>query len=709
MPPLLVALLLLLAAPPAPVSAHSSYPGSCSALSGHGGSSSPGAGGHVLALVSGDPAPGARVVVRLDAPAGSAGFKGFLVRASGSAALAPKSADSGAASRCANAVGHVSSSLKTSVEAYLDVPADAAPGDVVLLTAQALPSKLTVFVTTLDVTVTGSSSPPSPSPPPSPPLAVPNPTGCAPEGTALGYACEAALAKDVFLHWTAGGWTDTFRGVDETAAVVVPALGRVRFALVTTRENVRAASVSFQQTAAMVPAIAVGGWIGDEEDGGAGSYSSVSAFEVTGYGTSSVTDHSSVVPLTDASVESSSTSAAFPGVNTRRVFTVKFELAIADAGVERWFDGSSSSSFVGFALATGARDADANGRARLRYHDALHGAVTIDFLRGGGGVQSAAVPGSARIKAHATLMSVGWGMILLGSLVAAFGKNNKRKKKSGDVSDEDARGDAAREDDASEEEGETTRGGGKSGGSSRDPSHRVLRTQEVTGFAEERRRPSGRPRVDLDGVPECPGPALFFCPPEEAGNKAAAPYSQTIIWFHLHRVLQTVGLVLVVAAFGLALDRGDAENTAREPFAYSGDGWALGTRRGDLLAWHGALGLVATLLAPTQVLLALLREGKNTTNKTPRRDAHVLLGWVATALAFAAAWIGSYVMEEKLGKDASEGGDDSGYYFRAYAVAASTATVVAVAARVWGVASRRRRDAHAVRERFEGDDDAARR
>ena len=643
MPPLLVALLLLLAAPPAPVSAHSSYPGSCSALSGHGVSSSPGAGGHVLALVSGDPAPGARVVVRLDAPAGSAGFKGFLVRASGSAALAPKSADSGAASRCANAVGHVSSSLKTSVEAYLDVPADAAPGDVVLLTAQALPSKLTVYVTTLDVTVTGSSSPPSPSPPPSPPLAVPNPTGCAPEGTALGYACEAALAKDVFLHWTAGGWTDTFRGVEPTAAVVVPALGRVRFALVTTRENVRAASVSFQQTAAMVPAIAVGGWIGDEEDGGAGSYSGVSAFEVTGYGTSSVTDHSSVVPLTDASVESSSTSAAFPGVNTRRVFTVKFELAIADAGVERWFDGSSSSSFVGFALATGARDADANGRARLRYHDALHGAVTIDFLRGGGGVRSAAVPGSARIKAHATLMSVGWGMILLGSLVAAFGKKH-RKKKSGDVSDEDARGDAAREEDAS-----------------------------------------------------------------EAGNKAAAPYSQTIIWFHLHRVLQTVGLVLVVAAFGLALDRGDAENTAREPFAYSGDGWALGTRRGDLLAWHGALGVVATLLAPTQVLLALLREGKNTTNKTPRRDAHVLLGWVANALAFAAAWIGSYVMEEKLGKDASEGGDDSGGYFRAYAVAASTATVVAVAARVWGVASRRRRDAHAVRERFEGDDDAARR
>ena len=80
------------------------------------------------------------MVVRLDAPAGSAGFKGFLVRASGSAGLAPKSADSGAASRCANAVGHVSSSLKTSVEAYLDVPADAAPGDVVLLTAQALPS-----------------------------------------------------------------------------------------------------------------------------------------------------------------------------------------------------------------------------------------------------------------------------------------------------------------------------------------------------------------------------------------------------------------------------------------------------------------------------------------------------------------------------------------------------------------------------------------
>lgn len=459
----------------------------------------------------------------------------------------------------------------------------------------------------------------------------------------------------------------------------------------------------------MVPAIAVGGWIGDEEDGGAGGgYSGVSAFEVTGYGTSSVTDHSSVVPLTDASVESSSTSAAFPGVNIRRVFTVKFELAIADAGVERWFDGSSSSSFVGFALSTSARDADANGRARLRYHDALHGAVTIDFLRGGGGVQSATVPGSARIKAHATLMSVGWGMILLGSLVAAFGKNH-RKKKSGDVSDEDARGDAAREDDASEE-GETTRGGGKSGGS-RDPIHRV-RTQEVTGFAEERRRPSGRPRVDLDGVPECPGLAKFFCPPSaEAGNKAAA-HSQTTLWFHLHRVLQTVGLVLVVAAFGLALDRGDAENTAREPFAWGGggDGWALGTRRGDLLAWHGASGLVATLLAPTQVLLALLREGKNTNNKTPRRDAHVLLGWVATALAFAAAWIGSYVMEEKLGKDASEGGDDSGYYFfRAYAVAASTATVVAVAARVWGVASRRHRDAHAVRERFEGDDDAARR
>ena len=204
-----------------------------------------------------------------------------------------------------------------------------------------------------------------------------------------------------------------------------------------------------------------------------------------------------------------------------------------------------------------------------------------------------------------------------------------------------------------------------------------------------------------------PWPREFFLSSGRSGK--AAPYSQTILWFHLHRVLQTVGLVLVVAAFGLALDRGDAENTAREPFAWGGgDGWALGTRRGDLLAWHGALGLVATLLAPTQVLLALLREGKNT-NKTPRRDAHVLLGWVATALAFAAAWIGSYVMEEKLGKDASGGRGDSGYYFRAYAVAASTATVVAVAARVWGVASRRHRDAHAVRERFEGDDDAARR
>ena len=144
----------------------------------------------------------------------------------------------------------------------------------------------------------------------------------------------------------------------------------------------RAASVSFQQTAAMVPAIAVGGWIGDEEDGGAGGgyYSGVSAFEVAGYGTSSVTDHSSVVPLTDASVESSSTSAAFPGVvNTRRVFTVKFELAIADAGVERWFDGSSSSSFVGFALATGrarrgrerSREASVPRRFARRGHDRL--------------------------------------------------------------------------------------------------------------------------------------------------------------------------------------------------------------------------------------------------------------------------------------------------------------------------------------------------
>ena len=137
-----------------PAEAHSSGPGGCSALVGHG------AGSYASDMPywklehdgGGSVSPNARVVVRLFDIGGGNYFKGFILKTS-AGTLTVKDATNTqavAVSACDGAIGHVSAADKLEVDAYLDLPSTTGT---VTVTAEVVYSKMSVAELTLDIEV----------------------------------------------------------------------------------------------------------------------------------------------------------------------------------------------------------------------------------------------------------------------------------------------------------------------------------------------------------------------------------------------------------------------------------------------------------------------------------------------------------------------------------------------------------------------------
>ena len=576
--------------------AYSSRPGSCDARAGHGASDS-GDGGYTLTRTSGSLDPGARVVLTLSKPVGGSDFKGFVIRAS-AGTLAPKSTNAAAATSCdsGNAVGHSSSSLKSSAEAYLTLPA---AGGVVAVTAHVVVAKMTVHETVLRLDVaapptpsTPPPAPPSPPAPPPPPIALPAPRGCA--SSSLGYRCVVALAPSVNLHWTPGGASnenartrnenartrDGSSSNDEPSEPSSVPSGRVAFALETTDASARAASVAFQSTASMVPSVAVVGYASDD-----GATASVGSYDVRGYSVAGlVGPNASSLPIADASVERTS----------RGSLIVRFAANVADVGAGR-FDGSASGDrHVGWSLASAAGTA---------YHDIGRGAVTIDFANAASVVHLSETRAAARrIRTHGALMQAGFVAMLVGSVAASLGKERAARSFAG------------------------TRGGESASGKSLLGSvwihaHRASQIAGASlafaGFAVALSREENETRGPFDW-----GSYSFGGDEETAAAERASV---------AHGVVGVVVVVAVAAQFALA--------AAREPKPTNeGAGSRLGLGYG---------GEPPDGRGPD--------DERSAPSSPPRkiRDAHVLLGWFATVGGLADCVVGAWLSSRR-GADPSD-------------------------------------------------------
>ena len=648
--------------------AHSSRPGSCDARAGHGASDS-GDGGYTLTRTSGALDPGARVVVTLSKPVGGSDFKGFVIRAS-AGTLAPKSTNAAAATSCdsGNAVGHSSSSSKSSAEAYLTLPS---AGGAVTVTAHVVVAKMTVHETTLRLEVASPPAPPTPPSPPPAPIALPAPRGCA--SSSLGYRCVVALAPSVNLHWTPGGVAnDDDEGNERTrdgntrtrnrsssSASSVPA-GRVAFALETTDASARAASVAFQSTASMVPSVAVVGYASDD-----GAIASVGSYDVRGYSVAGlVGPNASSLPIADASVERTS----------RGSLIVRFAANVADVGAGR-FDGSASGDrHVGWSLASSAGTA---------YHDIGRGAATIDFANAASVVRAETRAAARRIRTHGALTQAGFVAMLVGSVVAFLGKE-----------------------DAAES---FTRGGDGRTSSSRPDVKKGSNASVVGEIGDDAERAETRSRTRTRTTPSA----------NDTGTTSGKKSLSGSVWIRAHRASQIAGASLAIAGFAVALSR--EENETRGPFdwgSYSlgGDEETAAAERAAVA--HGVVGVVVVAAVAAQFALAAAREpkpndegsdgssvglgfggeprdGRGAENARERsaprspprkiRDAHVLLGWFATVGGLADCVVGAWLSRRR-GVDPSEA-----RRFLVVAVVAVAAGGVALVAKVNATVRRRGR------------------
>ena len=151
---LLFILLFLAHVGRSPAEAHSSGPGACSALAGHGvGGYGPLDYHYKLEHDGGSRvSPNDRVVLKLHEPTGAWDFKGFILKTS-AGTLAVKDATNTqavSASACDGAIGHNGAIGKYEVEAYLDLPSTTGT---VTVTAEVVHSKMSVSVLTLDIEV----------------------------------------------------------------------------------------------------------------------------------------------------------------------------------------------------------------------------------------------------------------------------------------------------------------------------------------------------------------------------------------------------------------------------------------------------------------------------------------------------------------------------------------------------------------------------
>lgn len=274
-------------------------------------------------------------------------------------------------------------------------------------------TRTSLKLSTTNAPAVSSSSPPPPPPSPPPPCAT----------TSLGYARSAVLSSRVTLHWTTHD--DTINPCAETTSssatdahahdahdhshhhrrrrsilmtdatkptVKAPAAGDVAFAVEATG-GAGTVAVSFQTTAAMVPAKAVMGWMSSDNGRTTGR---VGSYRLTGKTLDGVRPDDAEFPLRETSVETTG-----GGVTVMR-----FAARMSDVGSSRFTSSGAAGNYIGWSLASGA--------GKL-YHDVGHGVSVVDFATGaardahGHGVDW---------RAHGWLMTAGFGCMTVGATVA---------------------------------------------------------------------------------------------------------------------------------------------------------------------------------------------------------------------------------------------------------------------------------------------------
>ena len=401
--------------------ARSSGPASCDARSGHG-AADVGDGRYALAVSDASVdvtsvAPNTRLELVLVAPAGSA-FKGFVMHASNKGRFAVADAlVSQLVGSCydGNAVGHRSASSKSEIRAFFTAPAT---GGAVTVTAQAVASRMTVYETSLELTVVGSGGEDAEDT---------EDTEDEDDDDDAYYSFSSKLASDVTLRWTIGP-------ADATAVTPAVAASEVAFAIETHRADAASIAVAFQSRegeGAMFPAEAVIAWLApiettDDDDamGPNNEVGHVGAYALTSYdaATGVVGPLNPNLEIRDGSIERRVRSN---GVNGGNVLIARFvarkddvsrATSVADA-----FAGEDVDTFesvrVAYALSAVA------GKA---YHDLGRGVAFVNFVTG---TFSRSTARSARLKrdrffAHGAVALAAWFCFGFGTLASAFFKKN---------------------------------------------------------------------------------------------------------------------------------------------------------------------------------------------------------------------------------------------------------------------------------------------
>lgn len=400
--------------------ARSSGPASCDARSGHG-AADVGDGGYALAVSDASVdvtsvAPNTRLELVLVAPAGSA-FKGFVMHASNKGRFAVADAlVSQLVGSCydGNAVGHRSASSKSEIRAFFTAPAT---GGAVTVTAQAVASRMTVYETSLELTVVGSGGEDAEDT---------EDTEDEDDDDDAYYSFSSKLASDVTLRWTVGP-------ADATAVTPAVAASEVAFAIETHRADAASIAVAFQSRegeGAMFPADAVIAWLApiettDDERGlgHVGSYALTSYDAATGV----VGPENPNLEIRDGSVErrvrvrSNGVNGANVNVLIARFVARKDDVSRATSVADA-FAGEGVDTFESVRVAYAASAV----AGKATYHDLGRGVAFVNFVTG---TFSRSTARSARLKrdrffAHGAVALAAWFCFGFGTLASAFFKKS---------------------------------------------------------------------------------------------------------------------------------------------------------------------------------------------------------------------------------------------------------------------------------------------
>ena len=414
--------------------ARSSGPASCDARSGHG-AADVGDGGYALSVSDAavdltSVAPNTRLELVLVAPAGSV-FKGFVMHASNAGRFAVADAlVSQLVGSCydGNAVGHRSASSKSEIRAFFTAPAT---GGAVTVTAQAVASRMTVYETSLELTVVGSGGEDAED------TEDTEDTEDEDDDDDEHYSFSSKLASDVTLRWTVGP-------ADATAVTPAVAASEVAFAIETHRADAASIAVAFQSRegeGAMFPAEAVIAWLapmettdddapGHDEVGHVGSYALTSYDAATGV----VGPENPNLEIRDGSVERRVRSNGVNGLNSN-VLIARFVARKDDVSraTSKRSSGSASEDLDVFS----GEDVDSintfesvrvayavSATAGKAYHDLGRGVAFVNFVTGNAtrSVSVAARLKRTRFFAHGACALAAWFCFGFGTLVSAFFK-----------------------------------------------------------------------------------------------------------------------------------------------------------------------------------------------------------------------------------------------------------------------------------------------